>query len=248
MNNRFVFIAPMYNASKTLARMLHSLAGQSYENWHLVLIDDVSDAEHKQKYIEILKQFNCYEHKIITVWNDKKKWETVNVLNGIKQCNDDDIICRIDADDYLCDLDALYQFNACYEQTGCDCAWSKHRWDMSDFNISAPLKEGISVYVQPWVTSHLKTFRKQLLTNIPWENFSNHNGDPVKRCGDQALYLPVLHQSRKNVFIPRVMYHYTIDVKPETFQTDDAKFQKMEADFIRKRGYVANGDPWENFV
>jgi hypothetical protein len=29
------------------------------------------------------------------------------------------------------------------------------------------------------------------------------------------------------------------------YQTDDAKFQKAEADFIRSRGYIADGKSWE---
>ena len=34
------------------------------------------------------------------------------------------------------------------------------------------------------------------------------------------------------------MYHYTIEINEKTFQTEDAKFQKNEAEFLRSRGYV----------
>jgi hypothetical protein len=34
------------------------------------------------------------------------------------------------------------------------------------------------------------------------------------------------------------MYHYTINDIPEIYQTEDAKFQKSEAEFLRQRGYV----------
>ena len=105
-------------------------------------------------------------------------------------------------------------------------------------NISGPMQDGADPYKHPWVSSHLKTFRKSLITNVPDENFRGPDGDYIKRAGDQAIYLPVLHNSKKRGFFPRVMYYYRIDMKPETFQSDDAKFQKSEGEFLRERGYV----------
>lgn len=258
-NNKFVFVSPMYNASKTLSRMLHSICGQSYDNWEIHLIDDVSGDDEQNKCKEII---NCFQHmldvdgknskKIKVTWNSEsrgKRWEMSNVLYGINTCDDEDIICRIDADDYLCDMDALLLVNQIYNQTSCEAAWSMHRWGKSDRNISNSLRNDVSVYEQPWVSSHLKTFRKRLINNIPYENFVNMNGDLVKRAGDQALYLPILHRSKRNIFIPRPLYGYTIDeMNGAVYQTDDAKFQKSEADFIRSRGYVVSGDSWENFI
>jgi hypothetical protein len=72
------------------------------------------------------------------------------------------------------------------------------------------------------------------------------NGELVRRAGDQALYLPILHNAKKWMYLPRVLYSYTIDEQGgAVYQTDDAKFQKAEADFIRARGYVSIGDTWE---
>lgn len=181
--------------------------------------------------------------------NATKKWEVLNVLTGIKECEDDDIICRIDADDYLTDLDALAILNEAYKQTGCDVLWTMHRWGLSDFNISAQLPDNAEPYKHPWVSSHLKTFRKKLINGVSINNFKNMDGKLVQRAGDQAIYLPVLHRAKKRLFLPRVMYHYTIDVeKPGLFTCDDSKFQKAEADFIRQRGFVTDGEPWEKFV
>jgi len=248
----------MYNASKTLARMLNSLCGQSYENWSIHVIDDVSHNDEQAKCISILDNFESQlrlcdqDDKITVTWNSQsrgKQWEVSNVLYGLSKCSDDDIICRIDADDYLCDLDALLLINQVYNQTDCDAAWSMHRWGRSDRNISGPLKNGVSVYEQPWVSSHLKTFRKKLLRNVPYENFTNSSGDLVKRAGDQAIYLPALHNSSKNIFIPRALYGYTIEENNgAVYHTDDAKFQKDEADFIRSRGYVSAGESWESVL
>lgn len=238
--NRFVFIAPMYNASETLGRMLHSLYGQSYDNWRLILIDDLSDVEEERACHEILHTFRQLDSlRVREVWNQEKKWEVANVLHGISLCEPDDIVCRIDADDWLTDLDALAIIDHAYRQHGLDCLWTAHRWGLSDKNISGPMPPDADPYSHPWVSSHLKTFRRRLLDGVNDENFRGEDGQYIRRAGDQAIYLPVLHNSRARAYLPRVMYHYTINDVPETYQTPDARFQRDEALFLRARGYVS---------
>lgn len=229
----------MFNAASTLSTMLHSLYGQSYDNWSLILIDDVSNDDHKKSSKETIEIFEKLRPgKTKAIWNENKEWEVSNVLKGISMCSDDDIICRIDADDWLTDLDCLAIMNYAYNNAGCDIAWTAHRWSFSDKNISGPMSNDTDPYKHPWVSSHLKTFRKSLLSNVKDENFRGENGEYIKRAGDQAIYLPALKNSKNRLFIPRVMYHYTIKDEPQTYQTNDAKFQRDEALFLRKRGYV----------
>lgn len=243
----------MFDAASTLERLLHSIVGQNYTNWKLILIDDVSEPHQKllcQTMISKFKQLDkSYEDKIEVIWNTEKKWETANVLHGISLCADDDIVGRIDADDYLVDLDALAIMNVMYNEVGCECMWSMHRWGLSDTNISSNMTNDADPYRHLWVSSHFKTFRKKLLNNVPYENFLNHENELVKRAGDQAIYLPILHNTNKRFFLPRVLYHYTIDdLNGAIYQTDDAKFQKREADFLRARGYVNQGVSWEEKI
>lgn len=248
--NRFVFIAPMYNASKTLERTVLSLVGQSFEEWKLIIIDDCSDYQELEKCQEIIGHYaKRTKNSIKLVINSTKKWEVANVLCGVSMCEDADIICRIDCDDYLTDLDTLAMINNAYCETGCDVLWTMHRWGLSDKNISGPMPSDANPYMFPWVSSHLKTFRKSLLNDVAFENFLNQNGDVVRRAGDRAIMLPVLHRSKKRVFLPRVVYHYTIDEQNgAVYQTDDAKFQKAEADFLHSRGFLTIGEPWERVV
>lgn len=238
-DNRFVFVAPMYNAEATLPQMLYSLYGQSYPNWRLVLIDDVSDPVQVASAKDWLARFDHLNTgKVTAIWNTEKKWEVANVLTGINLCEDNDIVCRIDADDWLTELDALKYLNALYNQTGAEALWTAHRWAFTDKNISAPMPQGVDVYQYPWVSSHLKTFRKYLLNGVKDENYRGEDGEYIRRAGDQAIYLPALHNTQRRGFVPRCMYHYTIKDVPETYQTPDARFQRDEALFLRARGYV----------
>lgn len=247
-DNRFVFVAPMWNASATLGQCLASLVGQSYKDWRIILIDDVSDKEEVIKQAEIIRSWrrmcqpgmtdDSNDSQIMALWNDTKKWEVANVLEGISLCRDEDIVCRLDADDWLTDLDALMYLNAVYKQTGAEALWTAHRWAYTDKNISGPMSPDADPYQHPWVSSHLKTFRKRLINGIKDDNFRGEDGEYVRRAGDQAIYLPILHQTQKRGFVPRVFYHYSIRDVPETYQTPDARFQRDEALFLRKRGYV----------
>jgi len=246
--NKFVFVAPMYNASQYVGQMLHSICAQSYDNWQIILIDDCSSQPEQiasqikiTAFQELLHKFGDDKEKIKVIWNSEgrgKQWEVSNVLHGISMCQDDDIIVRIDADDWLTEIDALSILDNVYTRTDVEALWTAHRWGMSDKNISGPLPVDANVYKHPWVSSHLKTFRKRLINNVKDENFRDETGNYFRRIGDQAIYLPVLRNTKKRVFLPRCFYHYTINDIPETYQTSDAVFQRDEALFLRHRGYI----------
>lgn len=241
--NKFVVVAPMFNAAKTLPKMLHSLYGQSYDNWRLILIDDVSDENQKLVCQDWIQRFDDLDPgKVTIVWNAEKRWEVANVLHGISMCEDNDIVVRVDADDFLCDLDAFRAIDLVYNQENCDCLWTAHRWfdaeRLTSNNISGPMPDNVDPYKFPWVSSHLKSFRKYLINNVNDINFRGPDNEYVRRAGDQCVFLPILNIAKKRVYFPMVTYAYRCDMKPQTFQTDDARFQKLEAEFIRSRGYV----------
>lgn len=236
--NRFVFIMPCYNAEKTITQSLFSVIGQSYNNWKILIRDDMSTDNTRTIIDNIIKVF-ALDKKVSIITNKEKMWEVANILDMLKECDENDIICRLDGDDWLTDLDCLAILNQKYNEKNVDVMWTAHRWSFTDFNISKSLPKDADPYQHPWVSSHFKTFRKKMITTVSDKNFRGKDGEYFKRIGDQAIYLPVLKNSKGNWhFEPRVMYHYTIDIKKETFESEDAQFQKEEGEFLRKRGYV----------
>ena len=237
-DNRFVFIVPAYNAKNTIQRTLLSVWSQTYTNWRIIIRDDVSTDETTESVEAFSKAFG-FRDRVSIKKNEEKKWEVGNILDMLQECERDDIICRLDGDDWLCDSDALTIIDYKYRETGCSALWTKHRWSFSDRNISGPLPRDADPYTHPWVSSHLKTFRKELVDSVPDSNFRGSDGQYFRRIGDQAVYLPVLHQAAGNWhFEPIVSYHYTIDMSPTTFQSADALFQKAEGEFLRSRGFL----------
>jgi glycosyltransferase involved in cell wall biosynthesis len=242
MGKRFVFICPTYNAEKTARQAILSIAAQSYENWHIIFIDDMSTDDTCRTILQLMRGLGLSE-KITCIFNKEKKWEVENVLQGLKLCNDDDIICRMDLDDYLTENNALEILNQVYEKNPeYDVVWTAHRWfdenGLTGMNISNYMSHGSDPYKHNWVSSHFKTFKKHLLNNVKDENYRGADGQYFKRIGDQTFMLPALHNANKWHYLAMPMYAYRCSMKQETFQSDDAKFQASEAEFLRKRGYV----------
>ena len=239
-NNRFIFIMPAYNAEETIIRSISSVVFQTYPNWKIIIRDDMSTDATVERIETLISQIPEGREKILYKSNTEKKWEVANILDMLKECESDDIVCRLDADDWLCDSDALTIIDHAYRTRDIEALWTAHRWSFTHRNISGPLPQDANPYDHPWVSSHLKTFRKHLLNGVNDENFRGQHGNYFKRIGDQAIYLPALHKAAgKWRFEPMVSYHYTIDAgNPDTFESDDAKFQKAEAEFLRKRGFV----------
>ncbi len=230
---------PAFNAQNTIARSIASVWFQTHDNWKIIIRDDISTDKTLEVIDNVRKSFSLGEDKLSVKSNSEKKWEVANILDMLEECESDDIICRLDADDWLCDCDALSIINNSYVRNSVDALWTAHRWSFTHKNISMPLPREANPYEHPWVSSHLKTFRKKLIESVDDQNFRGEDGEYFKRIGDQAVYLPVLHQAAGNwIFEPFVAYHYSIDLKPKTFQTEDAKFQKNEAEYLRSRGYL----------
>jgi glycosyltransferase involved in cell wall biosynthesis len=247
-NNHFVFITPTYNSEATCRQTILSLAAQSYQNWKLIVIDDMSTDNTRRVILDVASSLGLWKYgsnsnKIDLIINKEKKWEVENTLIGLSKCKDDDIIARIDLDDYLTDNNALEILNMVYNQNPkLDAVWSAHRWfsdedGLTNTNISGPLPKGTDPY-KIWVSSHLKTFKKSLLNNVKDENYRGKDGKYFKRIGDRAFMLPALYNAREWLYIPLVFYAYRCSQRPQTFQTEDARFQAEEASYLSNRGYI----------
>jgi len=220
-----------------------SVAGQSFENWRMIIIDDMSTDETGESARKYAKRLGISD-QVTIVKRDEKFGEVKNTLDIVNNvARDDEIIIRLDAGDYLVDLDALTIIRSVYSQLEPAVLWTAHRWSHTDHNISGPINPAISVYEQPWKSSHLKTFVAKELKGLSEANFKDEDDNWIVIACDQAIFLPMMERARQSkkplVFLPRVMYHYDIDLQnPGLFTTERSYKQKGSAEFIRKRGYI----------
>ncbi len=242
-NTKFVFVTPAFNCQDTIAQTIKSVYAQSYDDWRMVVYDDVS-TDHTAQVVEDASKFLNLGSKLTVVRRDQKYGEVRNTLDAMECIDPHEVVCRLDAGDWLTEIDALKILDDAYRQTSAAVMWTKQRWAYTNHNISKQLDPAEpDVYKHPWVTSHLKTFRRDALRDINPQNFLDDEGNYIMIACDQAVFLPILHKAhldkRLRVFVPLVMYHYSINLKdPELFHSDRSLRQKYSAEWIRERGYI----------
>ena len=244
MSNNFVFLITCFNETEGIKKTLKTLNAQSYSNWRAIIRNDMSTDNTYDSTLKYISQNKDLDEKVLLIDNTRKFGEVENTLDSLHLINDDEIVCRIDAGDWLVDNDTLYFLNSIYaENKDLDVAWTSHRWGFTSQNISGPMPIEWDVYKHPWVSSHMKTFRKSCFNDIPESNFKDENNEFIMIACDQAIFLPLLHKTnlrkRKYGHIPFVSYHYNIKTNdPSIYQTERALRQKDTAINIRKRGYL----------
>tara|TARA_B100000131_G_C18034961_1_gene580031 strand:+ start:239 stop:967 length:729 start_codon:yes stop_codon:yes gene_type:complete len=240
--NKFVVITPAFNCEEKIERTLYSIAGQTYKNWKMFVIDDMSTDKTKETVLEFSKRNNL-EEKISVISRNEKYGETRNTYEIVNTLDKESIVVRVDAGDFITDLGCLEIINMIYNMHNPAVLWTAHRWAFTDQNISGPIDPSVSVYQQPWRSSHLKTFRVKDFLGLNVKNFKDDNGNWIMIGCDQAVFLPMMERARmkgkKLIFFPRVMYHYDIDLEdPELFTKDRSLEQKYSAERTRERGYI----------
>lgn len=242
MSNNFHFLIPAFNCRNEIEQTLWSVIGQTYKNWKATIIDDVS-TDGTGEFCESFFKNHGFSEKIQIVKRDKKFGEVQNTLDITKNLDECDIVVRLDAGDWITDLGCLQIINSVYESYDPAVLWTAHRWAWTNQNISGPVDPKISVYEQPWRSSHLKTFRVRDFRGLNPLNFLDQDGNPIVIACDQAIFLPMMERARRKgrplVFLPMLMYHYSIDLqKPDLFSCDRSIRQKQSAEWIRERGFI----------
>jgi len=247
----FEVIVPTFKAADNLGALVESVRAQTHEQWKLYIACDGCPSSF-DKATEIINKLS--DPRIDVILNPKRQYALKNIYNTIQEnvANPDSIIVIIDGDDQLCDNDCFHYISRSYEDTvvedvlcekGCEVLWTGHKWDDRDLNVSQFLPPNENPYTYPWVSSHLRTFKKRLLDNINIKNFQDDTGAWFKRGYDQALMLPMLyHCHKKNLkacYLPRICYIYNHagSATPKEEHTG-GKLEEGIAKLIRHRGYI----------
>ena len=239
---KFNVIVPAYNCEDKIKTTLFSIIGQTYSNWNIFVIDDMS-TDDTFKTVQDIKEGLKLEEKINVVQRKEKFGETRNTVDIVSKLDPESVVVRVDAGDFITDLGCFEILDKIYRDHNPAVLWTKHRWSFTNDNISGPINANFSVYDQPWKSSHMKTFRVKDFLGINEKNFKDDNGEWIMIGCDQAVFLPMMERARRKgrklIFFPRVMYHYDINLNdPELFTKDRSLEQKYSAEKTRLRGYI----------
>lgn len=132
---------------------------------------------------------------------------TENVWRACRELPPDRVVAWLDGDDWLLP-DALTRVRTMHD-AGADCTYGSFR-----FSDGRPV--ALRAYTnpkncrrEPWLGTHLKTFRAGLLASVPPGELM-FEGEWINMCCDMALMFPVLERAQNPVFCSEVLcvYHY----------------------------------------
>lgn len=229
------FVVPCYNMSKNFDILINSIISQNDDRWFCIMIDDLSEDRTWNK-IETLQKSHKKFHG---VKNKDKKYALKNIVEASRlyESRDDVIIAVIDGDDMLCNVDTVSLLISQYEK-GSEVVWTGHKWDINGMNISKPMPENVDPYAWPWCSSHLRTFKSSLISEISNSNFKDTAGNWFKRGYDQALMLPILSKTTKRKYLDNICYQYNIN----SVSLEERSWEEMDQistiNIVRSRGLL----------
>jgi glycosyltransferase involved in cell wall biosynthesis len=170
---KFHLIIAMYNVQEWIVENIDMLKQQTYHNFFVVIIDDLST----DSTVELVNKAIGSDKRFNFVINTEKKYKTRNVVDGITYANaaPEDVIILLDGDDRLFDKHALQTVADTYQKDDC---WMTY----GSFVRSSGRKKNNRAYKQSvinehsyrktkWLASHLKTFRYALWCKLNMDIF-----------------------------------------------------------------------------
>ena len=241
---KFLVVTPAYNCAEKIDLTIRSVAMQTYTEWSMVIINDMSTDSTVEAIESSCRKYNLtIDEQVKVVSRVEKYGEVRNTIDICEKLDDDTVVVRLDAGDWLTDMGCFQILDLVYQQHNPAVLWTNQRWSWTPQSICGPIDPNLSMYEQPWRSSHLKTFRAKSIKGINRANFLDDEGNWIMIACDQAVFLPMMERARRQglplIYLPMVMYHYDINLQdPDLFKHDRSLAQKMSAEKIRERGYI----------
>lgn len=199
-------ITPFFNSQDYIETTIDSIASQDYKNWHCYLIDDHStDNSNKIVKEKINSLSKNIREKFSIIENSSNQGALKNQVTTIKKyCNNDDIIVLLDGDDSLKNDPYIFELlNSTYHQ-GYEFTYGSC-WSLAD-NIPLIAQDYPEHIKQTkkfrdfhfnWILpyTHLRTFRKKLINDIPEDIFKNDKNEWLRAGGDVTLFYETIERA-----------------------------------------------------
>lgn len=213
MNTKYGFICCGYNCNAWVDQSMQSMLNQEYKNFKIICID----AQSSDGTYEKLLSYQTNHPDIVSVHrNTERKYQVENTLTAAKLAEDCDVLVTVDLDDFLANSKVLNKLNEIYSDKDVWMTYGSYchfpYQDVSHLYCDYPedIKQtGTFKQYGRWLSSHLRTFRRQLFLNIQDADLKNDEGKYIDMAGDAAFMYPMLEMARERTrFISDVLYVY----------------------------------------
>ena len=171
---RFHIITAMYNVEEWIEENIDFLKNQTYPNFQVVLVDDIST----DNTVKLVRAAIQGDDRFRLIINQEKKFKTRNVVEAIAAADpdDEDVIVMVDGDDRLANKDVLKTLEAVYREHDCWMTYGSFCNSQGvRFDRCGPYKEKFiknNRYRKTyWLGFHLKTFKYNLWTKLNMDIF-----------------------------------------------------------------------------
>lgn len=237
-------VTPFYNAQNYIAECILSVASQDYDNYRMFLIDDASTDDSfaiAEQTIASLPEH--VQQKFILKKNSENQGAVHNHVACFSDLDDNDIVMMLDGDDKLMPDNTIFQYyNTVYDGTTEFTYGSM--WSQVDnipliaqeYPVSVKMSKSYRQHIFNWGIpyTHLRTFKKYLVNNIPIDNFKDAEGNWFRAGGDNATFYNIIEQAdpRKVKALQKIVYSYN-DTNPLNDYKVNLTEQNATSSYIR---------------
>lgn len=239
-------VSPFYNSADYIDACIRSVASQDYENYTHILIDDNSTDSCSDIINATLESLSeNRREKIRWCTNDENKGAVYNQIGAIRAQTTDPngIIVLLDGDDSLVnDPTIFHSINNLYHD-GAEFTYGSC-WSLAD-NIPLVAQDypkhiretkSYRGHKFNWGLpyTHLRTFRRYLVDQLPDNVFKDTNGEWFRAGGDVAIFYNVIEQANPNniVAVKDIWVNYN-DKNPLNDYKVNAEEQTRNAEIAR---------------
>ncbi len=211
---KLIIISTGWNIQDYIIDYINSIKSQTYKDFIVYLIDDVST----DNTYQIGQKYIGDDSRFILIKNTEKKWKTKNFIDVINNnspiIKPEDVIIEIDPDDMLANEHVLMKIYNIYSSNPniwiTDSKWQYFSGKPGKYGKVIPelIRTGYTVF------SHLRTFRVFLFKAIREEDLM-FEGEYFKAGCDIAYGIPMLEMagSEHYHYLNQVLYNYRIHDK-----------------------------------
>lgn len=246
---KFVIIIPSFNNKLWYQNNIDSIFEQQYNNFRIIYIDDKSEDNTYELVNDYLKKKN-YNSSKIQIFQQKirQRQGAAKYIAG-HMCDDNEIICILDGDDWFAHSNVLNILNYEYSKNNIWCTYGRFQRVSNNEDDLSVIKNGKKVlYINssnrnhtsetiqnntfrksPWLSTHLKTFYASIFKQIPINYFLDHENNFAKVCTDCAEMFSILELSGfRQKCINNILYSYNVE---NTNNHPTSYYKKDENDY-----------------
>ena len=193
------------NCARYVTRSLLSLTRQTWQDFHVVFVDDASTDDTAAQAREVLSRHFAGRHRLVV--NPAPQGKAANAFELLGR-DGSEFTAILDADDELIHDGALAQMADAYAR-GYDIVWTQYVTDDGRRGGNGPLDPTRAPRGQRWLTSHFFSFRTELFAQVPAALLQDDDGRWLQCACDFAIAFPLLDQTRRYLHLPIEAYRYT---------------------------------------